>query len=75
MPSEQARTYSGAVEDLERILAEIEDDHIDVDVLAARVREAAELLRFCRQRIDAARVDIEQVMADLEPDPVGDALA
>ena len=65
MPTE-GLTYAAAVASLEGILQEVEDGDLDVDVLAARVKEAAELLRFCRQRLDAARVDIEDVMADLD---------
>jgi exodeoxyribonuclease VII small subunit len=59
--------YGEALAELEAILDEIEDDAVDVDVLAARVTRAAELLRVCRDRITAARVEVEQIVADLEP--------
>jgi exodeoxyribonuclease VII small subunit len=60
--------YAAALSELERILAEIEDDAVDVDVLAVRVRRAAELLRVCRDRITAAREEVGQIVADLAPD-------
>ena len=60
--------YAAALAELETILAEIEDDAVDVDVLAARVRRAAELLRVCRDRITAARDEVGQIVADLAPD-------
>ena len=47
--------YGAALAELETILDEIEDDAVDVDVLAARVKRAAVLLRVCRDRIGAAR--------------------
>ncbi len=59
--------YGEALAELERILDEIEDDAIDVDVLATRVKRAAELLRVCRDRITSARVEVTQIVADLEP--------
>ncbi len=59
--------YGDALAELERILDEIEDDAVDVDVLATRVRRAAELLRVCRDRIAAARIEVTQIVADLEP--------
>lgn len=59
--------YGDALAELERILEEIEDDAVDVDVLATRVRRAAELLRVCRDRIAAARIEVTQIVADLEP--------
>jgi exodeoxyribonuclease VII small subunit len=63
--------YGDALAELESILTEIEDDAVDVDVLATRVRRAAELLRVCRDRIASARVEVTQIVADLEP--AGDA--
>jgi len=59
--------YGEALAELEGILDEIEDDAVDVDVLATRVRRAAELLRVCRDRITAARIEVTQIVADLEP--------
>ncbi len=59
--------YGDALAELERILDEIEDDAVDVDVLATKVRRAAELLRVCRDRIASARIEVTQIVADLEP--------
>lgn len=66
MPEEPEVGYGAALAELEGILDELEDDAIDVDVLAARVRRAAELIRLCRRRITAARMEVEQVVASLE---------
>jgi exodeoxyribonuclease VII small subunit len=64
--------YAAALAELESILAEIEDDAVDVDVLAERVKRAAELLRVCRDRITAAREEVGQIVADLAPDADAD---
>jgi len=58
--------YAEALAELEAILMEIEDDAVDVDVLAARVKRAAELLRICRDRITAAKVEVTQIVAELD---------
>ena len=58
--------YAEALDELEGILDELDGDEVDVDVLGARVRRAAELLRLCRERIASARFDVEQVVAELE---------
>ena len=60
--------YAEAMAELESILAEIEDEAVDVDVLARKVARAAHLVRWCRSRIDGARVDVERIIADLDPD-------
>jgi exodeoxyribonuclease VII small subunit len=59
-------TYAAAVDELEAILAELEDDRLDVDQLAERVARAAELIRLCRERIRATRLEVEQIVADLD---------
>jgi exodeoxyribonuclease VII small subunit len=58
--------YADAVEELEAILAELDGDEVDVDVLAERVRRAADLVQLCRRRLDAARVEVTRIVADLE---------
>lgn len=58
--------YAEAVAELEGILDELEDDAVDVDRLADRVRRASELIDACRQRIAGARVEVEQIVAELD---------
>ena len=58
--------YAQALGELERILAELEASDVDVDVLADRVARANELIVLCRERIGAARVRIDAVIADLD---------
>jgi len=65
--------YGEAMEELEAILAELEGDDLDVDVLAARVQRASELLRTCRARIVRAQQDVDRIVAELEDVELGDA--
>lgn len=62
--------YSSAITELDDILLELEDDALDVDVLADRVERASVLIKFCRSRITTARTQVEQIVADL--DELGD---
>lgn len=63
-----AAGYAAALAELETILAELERTDVDVDVLATQVSRAAELIGFCRDRIGNARLQIEQVVAELGND-------
>ena len=58
--------YGEAMAELETILAELERDDLDVDVLADRVQRAAELLTLCRARIARAQEDVDRIVTDLE---------
>lgn len=60
-----ASGYAEALAELERILERLERTDVDVDVLAEQVQRAATLIAFCRERIGSARLQIEQVVADL----------
>ena len=59
-------SYAAALAELERILATLDDDHLDVDHLAAQVRRASELIRWCRGKIVTARFEVETVVAELD---------
>lgn len=60
--------YAAALAELEDILASLEQPDVDVDVLSSRVERAAQLIAFCRARIDGARVSIEQAVVGLGDD-------
>jgi exodeoxyribonuclease VII small subunit len=68
MADEPDLSYANAFVELDRILTELERDDLDVDHLAERVKRAAELVAFCRARIDAATIEVERVVADLDAD-------
>ena len=67
----QPEGYAAALSELEAILGELENDDLDVDVLAKRVARAAELVRFCRGRIDDAKLEVQAIVADLDTDEDG----
>lgn len=60
--------YAEALAELEEILTALERSDVDVDVLADKVQRAAALISFCRDRIGRARLQIEQVVAELGDD-------
>jgi exodeoxyribonuclease VII small subunit len=64
--SDDAPGYAEAMAELEDILGELEGDHLDVDVLAERVRRASELIKTCRARISRAQSDVDRIVSDLE---------
>ena len=66
MATDDTLGYAAALAELEGILADLEDDGIDIDLLAEKVERATVLIRLCRDRIAAARVQVDRVVADLE---------
>lgn len=58
--------YADALAELDQILRELEGSDVDVDRLATRVARAAELITLCRSRISNARLQIDDVVAQLD---------
>jgi exodeoxyribonuclease VII small subunit len=70
---DDAPGYAAAMSELERILVDLERADLDVDELGTKVARAAELIRTCRDRIGSARLEVERIVADLDPpDPDDD---
>ena len=65
-PAADQPGYAQALDELDQILRELEGSDVDVDRLADRVARASELIAVCRQRISAAKLRIDEVIADLD---------
>ena len=53
--------YEDAITELEDILDVLSDDDINVDELAERVKRATELVKVCRERIAAAKLEVKEI--------------
>lgn len=60
--------YSKALEKLEEILSKIEDEEIDIDDLGDKVKEAAELVKVCKDKIARAELEVKDVVDSFEKD-------
>jgi exodeoxyribonuclease VII small subunit len=60
--------WADAISELEGILTKLDDDALDVDVLAAQVARAAELIGLCRDRIAKTKLEVERIVGDIEPE-------
>ena len=65
-PDDTELGYAEAMAELEAILAELEQPDVDIDRLAERVERASSLVAHCRGRLDAARLRVTEIVADLE---------
>ena len=62
--SEETIGYTQALEELKAILVELEDSTVDVDLLADRVARADELLILCRNRLEAAEIQVQRIIVE-----------
>lgn len=59
-------TYEDQIEELEEIIAQIEDETIPVDELSAKVKRAAELIRKCRAVLQSTADEVDGILKDME---------
>ena len=53
-------SYSKAIEKLQKIVAEMEDGTLDVDVLSDRVKEATRLIALCKDKLFKVNEEVQQ---------------
>ena len=58
--------YKEAVEKLRRIVAEIEQGDLDVDLLSDKVKEATRLIKLCKEKLYKADEEVKKVLEELE---------
>ena len=63
---DQAIGYGAAMSELESILNRLEDDQLDIDELGDLGARGADLMALCRERLDAAKLRVTEIVADLE---------
>ncbi|MEX0796691.1 MAG: exodeoxyribonuclease VII small subunit [Acidimicrobiia bacterium] len=64
--SELELSYREALEELRAIHARLRQDDADVDRLLEDVQRAAELLAFCRNRLNSVGERLEEVLTDFD---------
>ncbi|NOZ67706.1 MAG: exodeoxyribonuclease VII small subunit [Deferribacteres bacterium] len=63
--------YREALEEIESIVDEIENETVDVDVLAEKVKRAAYLIRFCKERLKKTDDEVRKVLKEFEKEDEG----
>ncbi len=52
-------TYEKALQELQQIVAQLQEDAVSVDELSEKVKRAAELIAYCREKLRATEEGLE----------------
>lgn len=63
---EKKETYNDAVEKLRKIVADIETGDLDVDILSEKVKEAARLIKLCKEKLYRADEEVKKILEELD---------
>ncbi len=59
-------TYNEAMQEIEQVIAEIENDELDVDVLAEKVKRVATLITICKDKLYKTEQEVEDILKGLQ---------
>lgn len=59
-------TYNEAVSEIEEILEKIENEELDVDELADKVKRVSALLKICKDKLLKTNEQVEQILKEME---------
>lgn len=57
-------TYGKAMKRLETLVEEMEQGELDIDLLGSRLKEAQELVRFCKGKLYKADEEVKKIMEE-----------
>jgi len=66
MTTKKAVTYNEAMAEVEEILEKIENEELDVDDLAEKVKRVAVLLKICKDKLLKTNEQVEQILKEME---------
>ena len=61
----EPESYEGALQELKQILSEIEGEQVSMDELTKNVERAAELIRFCEEKLKHTEHSLDKIMAKI----------
>jgi len=70
---QRTQTYEAAYAELQQIAGEIESESVSVDVLAAKVKRAAELITFCQNKLRSTEQEVNNIIKQMETKPAPDS--
>ena len=59
-------TYNEAILEIEEILEKIENEELDVDELAEKVKRVSQLLKICKEKLQTTNEQVEQILKEME---------
>ena len=64
--AKKEESYKEAIGKLRRIVAEIDRDELDVDLLSEKVKEASRLIKLCKEKLYKVDEEVRNVLEELD---------
>jgi len=57
----EATSYESAFAELQQIVRDLQDESVSIDELTAKIARAAELIRFCREKLRLTEAEMAKL--------------
>ena len=64
--AKKEESYKEAIEQLRHIVAEIDRDELDVDLLSEKVKEASRLIKLCKEKLYKVDAEVRRVLEEVD---------
>jgi len=64
--AQKKQTYREAIDEIEEILSNIENDELEVDDLVEKVKKVTDLLKFCKDKLYKTQEEVEKALKEME---------
>ncbi|MCX7986926.1 MAG: exodeoxyribonuclease VII small subunit [Bacteroidales bacterium] len=68
MAKKQQLTYQEALNEIEQIVANIENNKYSIDELGDKVRRVAELVKFCKEKLKYTEAELNKIIEENKRD-------
>ena len=65
MTNEKFR-YGDAIQEIEEILEQIENEELDVDDLTEKVKRVAQLIKLCKKKLSHTEEAVEKILEEMQ---------
>jgi exodeoxyribonuclease VII small subunit len=59
-------TYQQALDELTHLVAELENENIPIDDLAAKVKRASDLIQYCQSKLTQTNTEVKKIISNLD---------
>ncbi|HAX60944.1 MAG TPA: exodeoxyribonuclease VII small subunit [Elusimicrobia bacterium] len=71
MEEKEKISYSKSLDELQKILTDLESENVEIDKLAESVKRATELIKMLRSKLKKTEVEIKEIVKEFEGEKNG----
>ena len=65
MMEEKKQSYKEAMAEIEEIVAQLENNQLDIDELSEKVKRVSELIVYCKSKLHETEEEVEKILKSI----------